>query len=54
MLESLLPLLLLLAAMYVWQNALRARETARGLCQRLCLQANVQLLDQTVALRGLR
>jgi len=54
MLESLLPLVLLLACMYVWQNALRARERARGLCQQLCLQANVQLLDQTVALRGLR
>jgi len=54
MFQSLVPLLVLLAALYVWQNALRAREVARGLCQDLCVRANVQLLDQTVALRGLR
>jgi len=51
---SLLPLLLILAGFYAWQNAMRARETARRLCHDLCVRANVQLLDQTIALRGLR
>lgn len=35
----------------VWQNALAAREIARHASQRLCAEAGVQLLDQTVALR---
>jgi hypothetical protein len=31
MIESLLPLLLLLGGFYAWQNAMAARETARRL-----------------------
>jgi hypothetical protein len=54
MVESLLPLLLVLAGFYLWQNALRARELARNLSRDLCAQANVQLLDQTVALHRLK
>jgi Protein of unknown function (DUF3301) len=54
MIESLLPLLLLLGGFYAWQNAMTARETARRLCHDLCARAHLQLLDQTVALRGLR
>ena len=54
MFEPMLLLLLILAGAYAWQNALRARERARMLCFDLCLQANVQLLDQTVALQRLR
>jgi hypothetical protein len=54
MIESLLPLLLVLAGFYVWQNALRARELARILSRDLCSQAHVQLLDQTVALQRLK
>jgi len=49
-----LLLLLILAGAYAWQNALRARERARSLCSDLCTQANVQLLDQTVALQRMR
>lgn len=49
-----LLLLLILAGAYAWQNALRARERARTLCFDLCTQANVQLLDQTVALQRMR
>jgi len=37
----------------VWQDALAARERARRASQRLCADAGVQLLDQTVALRRL-
>jgi hypothetical protein len=54
MFESMLLLIVLLACAYVWQNALRARELARALCHDLCVRANVQLLDQTVALQRLR
>ena len=49
-----LLLLLILAGAYAWQNALRARERARELGSDLCMQANVQLLDQTVALQRMR
>ena len=54
MIESLLPLLLILIALYVWHDVLRARERARLLAHDLCARAGVQLLDQTVALRRLR
>ena len=54
MIGSLLPLLLVLAGFYVWQNALRARELARSFSRDLCGQARVQLLDQTVALHRLK
>jgi len=54
MIESLLPLLFVLAAFYVWQNALRTRDLARILSRDLCSQAHVQLLDQTVALQRLK
>jgi len=51
MFETLLPLLLILLAFYVWHAALRSRELARAISQRLCSEARVQLLDQTVALQ---
>lgn len=54
MLESLLPMVLVLAAFWLWQNALRARERARELARALCARAGVQLLDETVAVRRLR
>jgi len=54
MIESLLPLLLVLAGFQAWQNALRSRELARDLGRDLCAAARVQLLDQTVALQRLR
>jgi hypothetical protein len=54
MFEPMLLLLLILAGTYAWQNALRARERARMLCFDLCTRANVQLLDQTVALQRMR
>jgi len=51
MYDTLLPLLVILAAFYLWHNALRAREQARALAHALCARAGVQLLDQSVALR---
>jgi hypothetical protein len=54
MLGPLLFLLALLAAMYLWQNALRARDRARSLGHELCARAGLQLLDQSVTLSGLR
>ena len=53
MLETLLPLLLILFGCYAWQDALKARELARLLSHELCASAHVQLLDQTVALQRL-
>jgi hypothetical protein len=49
--------LLLLAmgtAVWAWMDALSARERAIRHGQALCLEAGVQLLDQTVSLRRLR
>jgi hypothetical protein len=54
MFESLLPMVLVLAAFWLWQNALRARERAREQARKLCARSGVQLLDQTVALRRVR
>jgi hypothetical protein len=53
MLDTLLPPILLLLAFYLWQAALKARERARALGHELCARAQVQLLDQTVALQRL-
>jgi hypothetical protein len=53
MIGPMLALILLLAALAVWQNALKARDLARTLGHELCAKAGVQLLDQSVALAGL-
>lgn len=53
MIETLLPLILMLLGFYLWQSALRAREQARAFSHALCARAGVQLLDQTVALQRL-
>jgi hypothetical protein len=53
MLETLLPLILILLGFYLWQSALKAREQARAISHALCARARVQLLDQTVALQRL-
>ena len=51
MIETMLPLILVLGGFYIWHDALKAREQARLLSQRLCTEAGVQLLDQTIALQ---
>jgi hypothetical protein len=53
MYDTLLPFILVLLAIYVWQAGLKARERARQLGHELCARANVQLLDQTVSLHRL-
>jgi len=52
--DNLFAILLLLLAGWSWLNMLRAREMALGLARRACERYQVQFLDQTVALRGLR
>jgi Protein of unknown function (DUF3301) len=54
MFESVIPLLLIGLLAWFWQDALRARERARGYCRQLCADAQLQLLDQTVALNRIR
>jgi hypothetical protein len=49
-----LPVMVLLLAFWVWQNALHTRDRARALARDLCARAGVQLLDQTVSLQRLR
>jgi hypothetical protein len=44
-------ILLLLLAVALWLNSLRARELALGISRRTCQKHGVQFLDQTVALR---
>jgi len=51
MLQTMLPLILILLGFYVWQSALKAREQARAVSHALCARAQVQLLNQTVALQ---
>ena len=47
-----LSLILLLATLALWQNALKARDLARSLGHELCARTGVQLLDQSVSLAG--
>lgn len=51
MLDALIVIILFGLAVFTWQDSLAARELARSLSQRLCAEAGMQLLDQTVALR---
>lgn len=54
MLGTMLGLIVLLCAMYLWQNALHARDLARTRAHALCVDQGLQLLDQTVSLAGVR
>ena len=54
MIETWVPLLLVGCALALWMNALRARERAVVIVRRLCERADVQLLDQSVALRSFK
>lgn len=49
-----IPILALLSLAALWLSSMEARERARSHASRLCEQANLQLLDQTVSLRRLR
>ena len=47
-------LLLLGFAVWIWRDAMRARETANRVCMAACAELGAQLLDETVALHRLR
>jgi hypothetical protein len=51
--SNLSAILLLLLLGWFWLDSLRAREIALGICRAACAARNLQLLDQTVALRRL-
>lgn len=53
-LSNLLLLLLLGAAVGLWLKLSVARERAMHEARRLCLQHGLQLLDETVGMRGIR
>ncbi len=54
MLTTVISLALLAVAVWFWADSARARELTLKHCARLCKEANVQFLDQTVALSRLR
>lgn len=51
---TLLALLLIAAAVWAWMDVLHARERAIAHGHRLCADAGVQLLDQSVAVSRVR
>lgn len=52
--QALLPLSICTAAGLLWYAAMRARELAIGHASRLCAEHGAQMLDQSVALHGLK
>ena len=52
-LEAISLILIPVFLAWFWLDSLRAREIATGICRAACDQRQVQLLDQTVALRHL-
>ncbi len=54
MLGTWLFLLAMACAVWIWMDALGARERAIRYGRELCREAGVQLLDQTVSMRRLR
>lgn len=54
MIQTWAPWLIFGCALALWMNALRARERAVGIVRKLCERADVQLLDQSVALRSFK
>jgi len=51
--DEIAALLVLALVGWLWSDGLRARERANAVCRQACARRAVQLLDQTVALRGL-
>jgi hypothetical protein len=52
--ENLLLLAMIGAGIWFWLDSMQARERAIAAAVRACREINVQLLDQTVALAGLK
>lgn len=51
---ELLLLMLLAAAVWLWMDSLRARETGIRAAREACSEEGLQLLDETVVIRSLR
>ncbi len=51
--EALLAILIALGLAWFWSDSLKARERALQICANACLQMDVQLLDETVAVARL-
>ncbi|TCO82430.1 uncharacterized protein DUF3301 [Plasticicumulans lactativorans] len=51
--QALLVIVIIAAAGALWRSALAAREQALVLCRRFCSCRGLQLLDDTVEVRGL-
>ncbi len=51
---TLLALLLIALAIWAWMDVLHARESAIAHGHRLCMEAGLQLLDQSVAVSRIR
>jgi hypothetical protein len=54
MLMNLVMFLVVIAVGYGWLDTMRARDVARRIGRQVCERANVQLLDQSVALYRLK
>ena len=52
--DELVAIVALVLLGWFWLDSLRAREMATEICRAVCKQRDLQLLDQTVALRRLR
>lgn len=52
--DFIIAALLLGTLVWFWAMTLRAREQALRACRRICQEFGMQLLDQTVALTGLK
>lgn len=48
--EALIAVALIAAAIWLWRESLRSRETATRAGRRICAASDVQFLDETVAL----
>lgn len=51
--EFLFLLLVLLLIVLIWQNNLKSRELAIKYCFNVCNKSNLQLLDQTIAMKSI-
>ena len=54
MYSTLLALVILGAALWLWRDSLRAREAAARVSRRACESEGVQFLDDTVSMVGMR
>ena len=51
---TLIVIIVLLLAIWFWQNNMRAKEAALRACKAFCKNQGLQLLDDTISLKKLR